>query len=105
MPAEVQVPDDQLSQILGILARHAPGRSIHAFGSRAHGNPRPTSDLDLCLHGPVLELHEMAALREELEESNLPFTVDVVEWERIGARFRDLIKRDWVELRSATDAT
>ncbi|MBS0298447.1 MAG: hypothetical protein JSR32_00715 [Proteobacteria bacterium] len=40
----------------------------------------------------------VAALKEALEESQLPFRVDLFVWDEIPARFRDNIQRAYVIL-------
>ena len=35
-------------------------------------------------------------LSEALDESDLPFKVDIIEWNKISQDFRDLIKNDLV---------
>ena len=49
--------------------------------------------------GPeVLELDTMAALAEALTESNLPFTVDLVDAALLSPAFRARIAAAWVPL-------
>jgi predicted nucleotidyltransferase len=71
---------DQLATLRSILARHLPGREVRAFGSRVTGRAWRYSDLDLVLMGsdPVSDLR-LATLRAELEDSDLPFRVDLLE--------------------------
>ena len=63
------------------------------FGSRATGNAKEYSDLDLAIMGEEpLSLREVSALDEALGESDLPFKVDIVEWARIDEGFRRIIR-------------
>jgi predicted nucleotidyltransferase len=67
-------------ELSGLLQRYAPGRRVWAFGSRATGQRvRRFSDLDIAVEGEELPFDEMAMLREALDESRLPFKVDVVQ--------------------------
>jgi len=50
---------------------------FYAYGSRAKKTARKFSDLDLCYQEEI-PLSVISQLREELEESNLPFAVDLV---------------------------
>lgn len=63
-----------------ILARHVHGRAVRAFGSRVTGRAWRYSDLDLVIMGsaPIPDL-TLANLRADLEDSDLPFRVGVVE--------------------------
>ena len=65
-----------------ILGTHLPsGTRVSVFGSRATGHAlKPHSDLDLLIDSPLeLALMTMANLREALSESNLPFSVDLLD--------------------------
>ena len=37
-------------------------------------------------------------IREELEESNLPFIVELVNWKHMNPQFQELIKEDLTKL-------
>ena len=57
-----------------------PGATVKVFGSRATGQARPHSDLDLLLIAPArLTWQQRADLRDAFEASTLPFSVDLVE--------------------------
>jgi predicted nucleotidyltransferase len=67
--------------------------SFCAFGSRVKGTQRRLSDLDLCCMEP-LPLQVRAQLEEAFEESDLPFTVDIIAWPAITPEFQKLIRED-----------
>ncbi|RTL07093.1 nucleotidyltransferase domain-containing protein [Candidatus Dependentiae bacterium] len=71
---------------------------IAAFGSRVHGNPKKFSDLDLCVMEPIPTLI-LGQMQEDFEESNLPFTVDIVRWERCSEEFKNRIKHSLYEIK------
>jgi uncharacterized protein len=78
----------QLATVRGILHCHAPGVPVFAFGSRARQRARPFSDLDLALvpqHD--LDWRLVGRLREAFEASDLPVTVDVVDWTQVSMAF------------------
>ncbi len=75
-----------------ILARHLPGREVRIFGSRATGSAKPHSDIDLVIMGDeLLPVTAMRILRDAFEDSDLPFQVDLVEWEGTSEEFRRVI--------------
>lgn len=57
--------------------------SVEVFGSRAAGDHRPNSDLDLLLRGD-LDQRAVDRLWTLFHESNLPFTVDVSSCELVS---------------------
>jgi predicted nucleotidyltransferase len=76
------------------------------FGTRARGSPRRASDLDIAVDaGRPLSRAESAALNEAFAESDLPYTVDVVDWRAVDPGFREVIEHDLVALEFAASAT
>lgn len=64
------------------------------FGSRANGQARSVSDLDVAILGDQpLSLQVMGDLREAFEESDLPFRVDLVDWAITSDEFRQIIQK------------
>lgn len=70
----------QLAILRAVLARHVPGREVRAFGSRVTGRAWRYSDLDLVVMGDEpLPAPVRANLVADLEDSDLPFRVDLIE--------------------------
>ena len=70
---------------------------FYAFGSRTKGTAKKFSDLDLCFFDDIpwnIRVH----IEEDFEESNLPFTVDVIDWNMCNDSFQRVIKEDLVPL-------
>ena len=85
-PSETATVRDILHRIL------PPGITVHVFGSRARGEPKPWSDLDLALEGPgPLSLALMAELAEAFDESDLPWKVDLVDRVSVSDDFGQII--------------
>jgi uncharacterized protein len=69
-----------LHEVRRIIAEVIPDAEVWVFGSRATGQARPFSDLDLLFTRPMaLDWSQRAALRDGFEASDLPFLVDIVE--------------------------
>jgi predicted nucleotidyltransferase len=66
----------QEQQILQKIMANYPYR-FYAYGSRVKGGARKFSDLDICYQEDI-PLVIVGDLREELEESDLPFMVELV---------------------------
>lgn len=82
-----------------ILQRHVPGTEIWAFGSRARGTAGRYSDLDLAVVAPVpLDFRTRGALAEAFTDSDLPWTVDLLDWAATDEAFRRIVLRDRVVL-------
>ena len=52
---------------------------VYLFGSRARGNNSPYSDVDIAFDSEVDIGKELLILREVIEESSLPYKVDLVD--------------------------
>ncbi len=85
---------------IDILRAHLPPAiEVWVFGSRATGRARPYSDLDLAIDaGRPLTLDEAARLSEAFSDSDLPYRVDVVDWQAIDDGFRRIVAADRVPL-------
>ena len=79
--------------VMGVLSKYPYG--FYAFGSRAKGSEKKFSDLDLCFFDNI-SFRELSKIAEGFEESDLPFKVDVVNWNKCKETFQDLIKNDLV---------
>lgn len=85
-----------LQTVKQILRRHIPDYTVWAFGSRVTGTAKPYSDLDLAVIAPqALTLAEHAALTEAFSESDLPWKVDIADWQLISEEFRELIAKQY----------
>ena len=79
--------------IRGILKRHLPPNiSVWVFGSRAKLTTTNASDLDLVLEGDgKLGYDIMDALKDDFEESDLPYSVDVVDLNTVNPAFKQIV--------------
>lgn len=73
----------QLTQIINIIARFSEVEEAVIFGSRARGNHREASDIDIALKGTNLSTATVNGIAAALDETYLPFFVDVVDYPRI----------------------
>ncbi len=66
--------------IQGVLAQHPNIQRAIIYGSRAKGNFKPGSDIDLSLiasDGQDIGYHELADILDEVDELLLPYTLDL----------------------------
>lgn len=67
--------------------------TFYVFGSRVKGTEKRLSDIDLCVIEDIPG-NILSHLEEDFEESNLPFTVDIVQWKYTTDSFKKLIEKD-----------
>ena len=98
----VDIRPDHLEVVQDILRTHLPaGFTVWVFGSRANWTTKDSSDLDLAVEGAAsLDHRAMAGLEVAFEESNLPFTVDVVDLNAVSHAFKQIVKEQRVALPS-----
>ena len=85
----------QREVVLDLLQTHLPGVAVWAYGSRVKGNARKYSDLDLVAFTNKRQDVQLNELRHALEESDLPFHVDLFAWREIPQSFRTQIIREY----------
>lgn len=56
---------------------------VKIFGSRALGNYRPGSDIDLAIFGSSLTHDDLMAILKELEELELLYEIDCIDYQNI----------------------
>lgn len=70
---------------------------IIIFGSRARGDFRRTSDIDIALIGNVEKT--IYKIRDYFDESRIIYTVDVVDFSKIeSSAFKEDIEKEGIEL-------
>jgi predicted nucleotidyltransferase len=95
----LDVTSDQLELVRSILSQFVPGSRVVAFGSRATGNSKPFSDLDLVIYSRVpLAIEVLANLRMAFSESNLPFKVDLIESHELTPQFLQSISKSGIQI-------
>lgn len=91
-----------LTMVRAILTTHVPTHEVWAFGSRVTGSAKEFSDLDLVVIGEKpLSNAIHANLVDDFSESDLPYKVDVIDWARTDAAFRQSIQRNCVVVQRA----
>jgi uncharacterized protein len=67
-----------IGTIQKVFSNYPEVESAMLFGSRAKGNYREGSDIDLALTGPPELTQRLFMLKNDFDESGLPYTVDLV---------------------------
>ena len=78
-----------LKKIRSIFARHLPYKKVWAYGSRVKWTASNTSDLDCVVFGATDS--EIANAREAFDESDIPFEVQLLNWNTIPDDFKENI--------------
>ena len=73
-----------LQTIGAVLARFPQIDQALLYGSRAKGNFKPGSDIDLTLQGPALTQSVLGDIEEALDDLLLPYEIDLSIYEQLG---------------------
>ena len=86
------VSGDEKKIITDIIQEHAPDCRVLVFGSRQNGTAKSYSDLDLAFVGKdKLGLVVRFLLENAFSESDLPFRVDVLDYNALSPEFRTIV--------------
>lgn len=89
------ISPEHLQTIQTILKTYLPlNTTVWVFGSRAHGPARKFSDLDLLFdqQGNALPDSVRIQMTEAFDNSALPYSVDLVDWNAISDDFKRQIQ-------------
>ena len=93
-------PDIYIKRIRNLIENRLKGQKfqLFLFGSQVEGKAGHTSDIDIAIM-PITDLPRglLSKLREELEESNIPYSVDLVDLSRSNPEFIQSVKKEGVE--------
>ena len=88
--------------LFSLLEHYLPNTDVWAFGSRVtkglRAESRPWSDLDLVVFSETEQKPRLSLLKEALEESNLSFRVDLLEWNSLPDNFKTNIKNSHIKI-------
>jgi type I restriction enzyme S subunit len=83
-----------IEKIRAVFARFPAVEKAVLYGSRAKGNFKDGSDIDLTLYGEALTADVCSAIASELDDLPLPYTIDLSIFEELNhAKLRDHIER------------
>lgn len=97
----IDVSPGQLKTIKRILAEYVGDCEVRTFGSRVNGSAKKHSDLDVAIVAPhKITRRTKMLLKEAFEESDLPFRVDVIDYNAASVEFRAIISAKYEILQS-----
>ena len=86
--------EETIQKIRSVFVRFPEIDKAVLYGSRAKGNYKPGSDIDLTLYGATLTLDLCASIAETLDDLLLPYTIDLSLFDELDhAKLREHIER------------
>lgn len=77
------ISSNNINKINSIFKKHIEINEVLIFGSRAMGNYRDNSDIDLAIKGNDINLRTLQKIEIELEELYIPNSIDLILYDRI----------------------
>jgi uncharacterized protein len=71
------LPESTLERLTGVFREHPEIERVMIYGSRAKGNYKPGSDIDLTLLGALVTQRKCDEIADSIDELLLPYTVDL----------------------------
>jgi len=78
------LPSATLSKLCSVFQKHGAIESVLIYGSRAKGNYRVGSDIDLTIKGEVMPFYELMQIEDEIDDLYLPYSVDLSQYRQLS---------------------
>ena len=89
--------DSHKKELLKIILKHFPNAKVYLFGSRARKNQKEGSDVDLAIDiGEKIDFDAILHLKSVIEETTIPFFVDIVDMHSAPDTLKEEIIKDRV---------
>jgi len=93
----------QLNHIINKTLADLPV-NVFPFGSWARQEEKRTSDIDIALQPKEdIPKEKWVELRERIEESTLPYIVDLVDLSKANFVFTEKVMKEWIQWRDCTN--
>ena len=88
----IRVSSNEFDIIINILNTYIKKGKVYAFGSRYKNNNRKFSDFDIAIDiGEKLSFEFLTSLKDAFEESDLPYRVDIIDYNNISDKFKKIV--------------
>jgi predicted nucleotidyltransferase len=84
MMSKTGLNKEEIEAINGIFEQYAAIEKVLLYGSRAKGNFKQSSDIDLSIIGDNLDLELLQSIEFELDDLLLPYKFDISIYEKIS---------------------
>ena len=92
---KLNIKEIYLNEIINIFKNYCPNAEIWVYGSRLNGESHEGSDLDLIVKNFNDDTLNLAELKRRLNNSNVPFLIDINEFDRLPQSFQEEILKNY----------
>jgi len=72
-----------LKKLCSVFQKHDAIESVVIYGSRAKGNYKIGSDIDLTIKGKLMPFLELMQVEDEIDDLYLPYLVDLSQYQQL----------------------
>ena len=91
--SDIGLSNEAISKLRSVFAEIPAVEKVIIYGSRAKGNYRPASDIDLTIQGADVTWQDLQTIELKIDDLLLPYKVDLSLFEHIdNENLRDHIK-------------
>ena len=84
-------------ELLRIIHTYLPGCKVWLFGSRATGEQRPGSDIDLALdNGQKIPWNTVTKMLIDIDETTIPMKIDLVDLQNVDDDFKKQVLKEGI---------
>ncbi len=83
LSTKIGVPEKSLNMLLAIFKNFDFIDKVVIYGSRAKGNYRPGSDIDLAVFSATMTFSDQMRLELEIDDLLMPYSVDLLHYEKL----------------------
>ena len=80
------LPDRTITKLQAVFANHPEIEEVTIYGSRAKGNFREGSDIDISLKGENLNAAALSNLNLEIDDLNTPYFYDISIYHQLNSK-------------------
>ena len=84
-------------KLIEIVFKYLPKARIFLYGSRARNDHTPESDIDIAIDNKSkIDKIMLSTIKEDVDESTIPFFVDIVDFAEVSDDLRNQILKDGI---------
>lgn len=94
----VNLEDKYIKLLKEIISKYLVNYQLYLYGSRAKGTARRFSDVDIAINSLELNSLILSKIKFDIEESTIPYSVDILDYNSISEDFKNLISSSLIQL-------
>jgi predicted nucleotidyltransferase len=99
MKTDSGLTQEDLAKICAVIRQQPKVTAVILFGSRAKGNYRAGSDIDLALKGNGISTNDLAAIETSYQKLYLPWKLDLIIYDTIeNAALKEHVDRVGIQI-------